>query len=167
MTIQDNKCKSRINYNETISVWPMPPCNFFGWNLNTVNFLGDYEAICKMTLGREQHPRWGGLMKKKLEKSRNTVPFTYNLTLFGVCPFSIKSNRVHYTVIVAICERLYCPVRGRKMTNNCLHTVNPLYFLQTSFVHTFTLYFSFTICIHTTMRSDFILKNRILITHQK
>jgi hypothetical protein len=32
---------------------------------------------------------------------------------------------------------------------------------------TLSPYFSFTNCIHTPVRSDFIIKNRILITHQK
>jgi hypothetical protein len=35
------------------------------WNSNIVDFLSEYEAICKTDLGHEsQGPRWGWLMKK-------------------------------------------------------------------------------------------------------
>jgi hypothetical protein len=42
-----------------------------------MDFLGEYEAICKTALGRESGP-WWGLFDEKSEgrKSRDTVPLS-------------------------------------------------------------------------------------------
>jgi hypothetical protein len=39
---------------KTISAWALPPLNS-----NSVDFLGEYKAICKSALGRESGPMWG------------------------------------------------------------------------------------------------------------